>query len=277
MNRTPASSVSDRRLGRRRVFVVHPHHQQGAEHEQRRAHAVHHARAGRVQQAAQRRPADDGRLHRAAVEGQRPRQQRRRHQQRRQRLLRGHLEALGHAEHEAQGQDEVARGPAFMAGQHQHQGAHGLHHQRQRHHAAAVVAVGHVAGHQRERERGQELVQAHQAQVPGAAGQVVHLPAHGHHQHLAGAGARQARAPEAHEGRVGEEAELGDAGGSRVVGGSGHAGADVRGPGFARRCIRLPLARFCADAIPAFAGCEAAAPRCGYVGCWQGGSEGDPP
>jgi len=62
-----------------------------------------------------------------------------------------------------------------------------------------VVAVDHVAGHEHQSQRGQELQQADQAEIPGRAGQVVHLPAHRHHQHLARAGARQPGPPEAQE------------------------------------------------------------------------------
>ena len=75
----------------------------------------------------------------------------------------------------------------------------------QRDDARAVVAVDHVAGHQHQRQRRQELQQAHQPQVPGRAGQVVHLPADGHHQHLAGGHAGQARPPQAHEVAAGQQ------------------------------------------------------------------------
>jgi hypothetical protein len=78
---------------------------------------------------------------------------------------------------------------------------------RHRDDVAAVVAVGHVARDQRQRERRHELEQADEAQVPRAVRQVVHLPADGHHQHLVGHRAGHAARPEAEKRRVRRERE----------------------------------------------------------------------
>jgi hypothetical protein len=50
-----------------------------------------------------------------------------------------------------------------------------------------------------------KLEQPDQAEIPGAAGDVVHLPGDGDHQHLVGEGAEQARQPETDEGTLGEK------------------------------------------------------------------------
>ena len=68
--------------------------------------------------------------------------------------------------------------------------------------ARALMAVDHVARHQHQQQRRQELKQADESQVPGRAGQVVHLPADRDHQHLAAGGAGQTGEPQAHEAAV---------------------------------------------------------------------------
>ena len=68
-----------------------------------------------------------------------------------------------------------------------------------------IHPIRHIARHQREQQRGQKLIEADEAQIPGTSGQLVHLPANGHHQHLAGCGARQAGEPEAQEGTLLEQ------------------------------------------------------------------------
>jgi hypothetical protein len=59
-----------------------------------------------------------------------------------------------------------------------------------------------MTGHQRQQQGRQKLKQADQTQVPGTAGQLVHLPAHGDHQHLLATDAGQPRIPKAHEVRL---------------------------------------------------------------------------
>ena len=75
--------------------------------------------------------------------------------------------------------------------------------------AAPVQPVGDMAGGQGHHQRGHELEQPDQAQVPGAGSDVVHVPGHGHHQHLVGGDAAQARQPEAHELALGQQAGRG--------------------------------------------------------------------
>ena len=86
-----------------------------------------------------------------------------------------------------------------MGSRHQQQRHQGLDDQAHRDNAAPVRPVCHVPSHQREQQGGQKLVQANQAQIPRAAGQLVHLPAHGHEQHLVARGPEQACEPHAHE------------------------------------------------------------------------------
>ena len=128
--------------------------------EQRRADGVSGARPGHVDQAAQRRPGDDGALQPGRAEGQGPRQQRGRHQQRRQRLLRRHLEGAHGAQHHRHRQQQPAAGEAAVAARPQQQRHRHLRRQAQRDDAGAVVAVDHVAGQQRQRQRRQRTAAA---------------------------------------------------------------------------------------------------------------------
>jgi hypothetical protein len=63
-------------------------------------------------------------------------------------------------------------------------GGQELHDDGERKHEAPVHAIGELARRDREEERRHELREAHQAQVPRARGEVVHLPAQGDQQHL---------------------------------------------------------------------------------------------
>ena len=83
--------------------------------------------------------------------------------------------------------------------------------------AAAVQSVDEVPGRQGHRQLRDELEQADQAEIPGAACDVVHLPGHGDHQHLVGDGPGQAGQPEEHERPVGEQLRNGG-----ILGRSGH-------------------------------------------------------
>jgi hypothetical protein len=56
-----------------------------------------------------------------------------------------------------------------------------------------VPAVDDRSDHEQEQDAGQELHQADQAEVERAAGQLVHLPAHGDHLDLGGQGRGEAR------------------------------------------------------------------------------------
>ena len=70
------------------------------------------------------------------------------------------------------------------------------------HDVRAINPIRHVARHQRQQQGGQKLVQTDETQIPRAAGQLVHLPAHGHHQHLAGGGGGETSDPEAQKGAL---------------------------------------------------------------------------
>jgi hypothetical protein len=134
------------------------------------------------------------------AEGQRLRQHCRRHQRGHDRELRRHLEGAGGAQGDRHGEQKFTVRPVAVRGEGQHAPDHALDHHAGGQDPAAVVAVQHMAGGQREQQGRQELQQADHAEVPGAAGQVVHLPADGHHQHLVGGAADHAAPPEAHEG-----------------------------------------------------------------------------
>jgi len=122
-----------------------------------------------------------------------------------QRLLCRLLEGAGDAENDGYAEEQPARGE--IAGNRRQQQQR---HERLGDHAggeylAAMQTVDDVAGRQCHRQGGNELEQSDQAEIPGAASDVVHLPRHGDHQHLVGDGARQARQPEEHERTLGEK------------------------------------------------------------------------
>ena len=66
-------------------------------------------------------------------------------------------------------------------------------------HDAAVVTVGDMADQQAQHHHRKELHEADEAEIEGAAGQFVDLPADRHRLHLIGAVGRGARAPIGHE------------------------------------------------------------------------------
>ena len=74
----------------------------------------------------------------------------------------------------------------------------------ERHHGPPVIAVGDMAGHQRQAERREKLSQADQAEVERPARQIINLPAYGHRLHLNGQGDTQPGGPIALEARVGK-------------------------------------------------------------------------
>jgi hypothetical protein len=71
--------------------------------------------------------------------------------------------------------------------------------------AATVEVIGDMTGRQGEQQGGNKLEQADQPKIPGAASDVVHLPADSDHQHLVGDHADKARAGEKGKGAVLEE------------------------------------------------------------------------
>ena len=185
------------------VVAQHPD-QPAADGKQKGAGGIHRRGAGHKNHAAQRRSGDDSRLHAGRTEGHCARQHDGRHQHRRQGLLSRHLKSPRHAQHDRHAEQQLARSPTrrgapALRGGHQNQRHAGLRHQAGRHDAAPVQAVGHMARHQRQKQRRRKLVQADQPQIPGAAGQVIHLPADCDHQHLVASGSKKAGKPHAHE------------------------------------------------------------------------------
>jgi len=185
-----------------REVVVHAHGQREGNDQQGHAQAIDQHGAKGVEQAAQGRADDDGELHAAGAQRDGARQQRTRHQQRGDGLLCRHLEGAGQTQANGQGQDAVAAHVVRPGAQHQHRGHAALDGRCAGKDAGAVPAVGKVAAGQGHHQRGHKLEEAHQAQVPGVAGQVVHVPAQRHHQHLVGHDAGQTCQPETLEGAL---------------------------------------------------------------------------
>jgi hypothetical protein len=75
--------------------------------------------------------------------------------------------------------------------------------------APPVKTVPHMARRQGDQQGRNELEQTHQAQVPGARGQLVHVPGHSHHQHLVGRQTTQARQQETDIGPLGKSSDTG--------------------------------------------------------------------
>ena len=190
-------------MGWRHVSVAQPQGQHSGQQQQAQAHAIDRAGAGHKHQTAQGRTADDRHLGAGRIEGGGPRQQGRRHKQRSQGLLGRHLKSTRQPQHHRQAQEQITPEPTASlrpagSGRQQHQRHHGLSDQTSGDDATAVHAIGRMPGHQREHQGRNKLVEPHQAQVPGAVGKLVHLPADSHHQHLLGRGAGQPRTPHAH-------------------------------------------------------------------------------
>jgi hypothetical protein len=160
---------------------------------------VHPQAAEGKQETAEGRGGDGRGLHRRGRGGYRRGEQRRRHQAGQQRLGRRHLEGAGTAEEEGEDEDQLAGHFATAAAQHQGQGDQCLARLAQGGHLAPVVAVGDMPGVQHEQHSREELHQAHQAQVEHVAGQLVHMPADGHGEHLEAAGGADPRQPEGDE------------------------------------------------------------------------------
>ena len=84
---------------------------------------------------------------------------------------------------------DLAASDAAHAGDHQggeHQAPHGLDGEGGEHDMAARVAVDDMAGRQRQAGERQELHQADEAEIEGAAGEIIDLPADRHRADLAG-------------------------------------------------------------------------------------------
>ena len=167
--------------------------------EQPGAHGVHHAFARNIDRATQRRADDHRRLHAHRTHRRRARNQTIRHQQRHHRLLGRILKAFDRTECHRHRQQQRAIGPAAERRDRQHSANDRFYHHAQHKNQPAVAAIGGVARRQSQYQRRQELREPDQPQVPGAARQVVHLPAHRHHHHLVAGRCTDTPAPEAQE------------------------------------------------------------------------------
>ena len=160
---------------------------------ERAAQRVDQDRAHRVEQPAERRPADHRDLRRRGAGRGGARQHRQRHDPRQQRGQRRLLEGARRADHEHHREQRFARHPAAGGAERERRRRQPGHELAGAHDHAPVVAVGDVAGDQHEQRRRNELRQADEPEIERVARQVVHLPAHRHRLHLQGDGAGNAR------------------------------------------------------------------------------------
>ena len=125
--------------------------------------------------------------------------------QRQQRRRRRALEGAGDPDHE--GGDEYLRHgePAGKGADGQKQRGRRFRELAKLHHALALEPVGGVAGHENQQRRGQELHQPDHAELEGAAGDVVDLPADRNRCDLAGEARKAARQQEKQERPVPEQ------------------------------------------------------------------------
>ena len=104
----------------------------------------------------------------------------------------GHLECTCNAQNDGKQQNQL---PAFLAAvgrDQQDQGNERLARHTGGEDTPAVEVIGGMPGGKCEQQRRYELKKPDQAEIPGAARDVVHLPTDGHHQHLVGHHGRQA-------------------------------------------------------------------------------------
>ena len=200
----------------------------GAEQEKRGHDAVGRTGRERIGQPAKRGTGNGGDLRRAARDRGGALQRALRRDQRQHRRQRRAFEGAGDPEHE--GRDENLR--------HREQAGIGAPGQKQRrqpfgdlaelHHALALVAVGGMAGHEQQQRGRQELHQPDHAEIEGAAGHVVDLPADGDRPDLAGEARQASRQQKRQERGMPEQI----AGADRHQGGHGKAGIllSKRGP-----------------------------------------------
>ncbi len=153
----------------------------------------------RVKEAAERRPADRRKLHRGGGGGDRPGKQRCRHNRRQQGLLGRGLERARDPEDEDGREDEFFGDPSGDRREHERGRDRRLDDLANLQHAAPVVPVGDLAGHQHEHRHWQELHKADETEVEGAAGQLIHLPGDGDAHHHEAERRAGARAPIEHE------------------------------------------------------------------------------
>jgi hypothetical protein len=136
---------------------------------QGRRHAIDPPCPQPVADAAQRRTRDLCDLSAGRGQRGRARQPFARHHRRDQRGQGRCLKGAGRTHDDDGGVDQRLAAHAMQGRDRQHQRGQRFQRHAHRHDLAAVVAVGHMAHHQGQRRHGQELRQADQAQVQGAA------------------------------------------------------------------------------------------------------------
>ena len=201
MNSKPASaedSVGGSRL-LRRAFRARQADQRDGGAEEDEAHDAHQHRARHIDQAAQRRAADHRHLVGRGPGRHRARQHRSRHHGRHQSVDGRHLESARAAEQEHRREQQIAAERAGEQGERNDDRDQRVDALRDPNDQPPVVAVGGVSDQQRQHDGGHELDQADQAEVEGAAGDLVDLPADHHGQHLIAHGGGDPRQPEQHE------------------------------------------------------------------------------
>ncbi len=195
---------------RRRRIDADQGDQQAGKDEEHAAGGIDHGRTGEIEQSADCRADDDGGLVRRDRAGDGALEQRPRHQRRHQRMHRGKLEGARRADHQDDGKDDRRGQPALGAADGQRGDGGSLDELAGANDEPPLIAVGDRAHDEREGDHRNELHQPDQAEIEGAVGQLVDLPANRHHHHLEADGRRYARAPEQHVGPVRHQGLRGD-------------------------------------------------------------------
>jgi hypothetical protein len=121
------------------------------------------------------------------------------YQQRGDRLLRRHLKGSGQSQNPGDQKNQFPTGLPTPRVPTQHHSNRGQYQHASGKNTPSVQAINHMPcgqGHDQGRD---ELKQANQAQIPGAASQLIHVPTDCQHQHLMGRNTKNARKPETHE------------------------------------------------------------------------------
>ena len=188
------------RFARRRlVLVAHTRHRQHRAHIEARRDRVHDRRSRHVEEPAEGGAGNHRHLARRGARGDRLRQEPFGHQPRHHRLAGRRFRRACHAHeaHEDQNPHLVER--ARRTPDREQPGRQALDRLTRDDDAAALETIGGVPGRQRQEQRRRELHETHQAELEGAAREVVNLPADRDRQHLKGEAGRQPGSPELDE------------------------------------------------------------------------------
>ena len=171
----------------------------------READGVGNGRTEEVEKSADGGPGNSRELGGRGGGGNRARKQRSRHHVGQQGLLDRRIERPPDPEHEHRHKDEFLGHPTGGGPDRQRRRSQPFHGLADLQQPPAVVAVGDLARHQHEGGRRQELDEADQTEVEGAAGERVQLPGHRYAQHLEAHGGAGARGPIEREGAVAQD------------------------------------------------------------------------